>query len=104
MNVQPNAAIAGVAGTARAQARGSDTDANQQGQASARRSQSPGKAAGGDQLAIDPSAESGDRDGDGRQPLSIDPRLEQEQEQSLEEKVRRSPQSDDCGLEIDIEI
>ena len=71
MNI-PGVNVASVAGTGRAQARGSDAESNQQTTASTERRNSPGAASDNDQLSLNASGESDDRDGDGRRAYIID--------------------------------
>lgn len=103
MNVQPNPLAASVAGTARAQSRGSDTENVSQQNAGAARAESPGKATDGDQLSIDPSGASEDRGGDGRQVYEVTDREASQESSDEQSNARQSASVDDAGSELDFE-
>ncbi|QDV69800.1 hypothetical protein Poly24_35170 [Rosistilla carotiformis] len=103
MSIQPSAAVTGLAGTARAQQRGSDTETVRNQQAAVNQSESPGQAEGADQLTLEASSKTGDRDGDGRRPFELQEREQTDGEQS-ESTSHVKPIDDDCGEQLDLEV
>lgn len=101
MNV-PGVNVASVAGTARAQARGSDAESNQQTTASTERRNSPGAASDNDQLSLNASGESDDRDGDGRRAYIIDNEPGNADAEDATEQPQAVDGSDD-GEHLDLE-
>lgn len=103
MTIQPSAAVTGLAGTARAQQRGSDTETVKNQQAAVNQSQSPGQAEGADQLTLEASGKTGDRDGDGRRPFELQEREHTEDDETDVESVGKAV-DDDQGEHLDLEV
>jgi hypothetical protein len=103
MNINPSAA-ASVAGTARAAARGGDSD-NQASEAT--RQQSTADAPGGkpsDSNAVDAGDQTGDRGGNGRQVLDIFERSEEDETNQEETQTQSNPASaDGSGEHLDLQ-
>ncbi|MEZ6087685.1 MAG: hypothetical protein R3C05_06600 [Pirellulaceae bacterium] len=105
MNVQPNAAIGGLAGTARAQQRGSDSETVKQQQAAVEQKQAPGQSPDADQLTLQPSGESTDRDADGRRLFESHAERNSDDSDSDPEASSQAtfpPLDDDLGGELDL--
>ena len=103
MTIQPSAAVTGLAGTARAQQRGSDTETVKNQQAAVNQSQSPGQAEGADQLTLEASGKAGDRDGDGRRAFELHEREHTEDDETDVESVGKAV-DDDQGEHLDLEV
>ena len=107
MTIQPNAAVAGIAGTARAQQRGSDSETVKNQQAAVDQRDAPGQVEGADQLTLEASSKLGDRDADGRLPQERSSYERSSYERPSDEESPESPSAkavdEDCGEHLDLQ-
>lgn len=102
MTIQPNAAVAGIAGTARAQQRGSDVDTVKNQQAAVNQRDAPGQVEGADSLTLEASSKLGDRDADGRLPQERPAHNPPPDDADGDSSTAKSI-DDNCGQHLDLE-